>query len=559
VSNELHGVAVDVAAKLAKESVEAFGASLGGLLKRAKVEVKWGFSDYLEHTIGFASKVKILSSPFRPHALGDIYAPGEITIGERTWPDLEFFNEIRTMRQVVIVGPGGSGKSLLLRRLYLHIVSEQWSLLPAHIELLRWEFAEHEISIRDLLSNHFASSRLPHISDHIDLLGRRGDLALLLDGFDEIAASARPRFERALLDFVRQYPKCLVILTSRPASRFTHWPSFHEARIAPLKMDRALEIVRKTPTEPFLKKPVLEFLATPEGAQWIERANTPLFLGVLIVFCDGDFPDSDLFFYRCAAEALFRRHDQMKSPFTRTSYRGLGASDLEKVIDYFSLLSFLTGDHSWSYERTALMADRALEQYELGPSGQSLLVDMMETAGVLDDVHGRVTFTLEGFRAFFAARALVRTSQIEMFLNNIDDLHDRREVARLAYALEPHEMLRGWLGPSVEIIWRCSQGFEHLGDASGYARCTDALLIGGRLFRGNPEFACAVARLRTVFDFTDAFADIAPRGDAIRTPLPEYLSDDLLDRIDGERIEVDRIVRLLRTQAEKANRLGILS
>lgn len=123
-------------------------------------------------------------------------------------------------RFVMILGDPGAGKSFLLRKLALVLI-ERGGLVPVLVELRHLEKAR---SLRELLAQHLARARLDHQHEAFEAMLRAGQIALLFDGFDELAL--RVGYDQATthLDTVVEavQGKAKVILTSRTSHFLLH-------------------------------------------------------------------------------------------------------------------------------------------------------------------------------------------------------------------------------------------------------------------------------------------------------------------------------------------------
>ena len=154
------------------------------------------------------------------------------------WQLLEWVGEDNLLRQIAIRAWGGYGKSTLLKHLtYIYSTREYCRgsyskyQVPALIPFLLilggcWKelIKDDPPNLPELLTNYHIG-RLTKIKPlepvpnnwALSIL-KRGDALVMFDGFDEVPPAERAKVSTWLSDEMRQYPKSLFILTSRPTA-----------------------------------------------------------------------------------------------------------------------------------------------------------------------------------------------------------------------------------------------------------------------------------------------------------------------------------------------------
>lgn len=147
-----------------------------------------------------------------------IYVPLEYTAGgERR----DVYEWLRRQMRVVILGPPGAGKSMLLKHSMLIWAGENTpslARLPVLIDLHRCN--DDDRPLDQLIQEELSRNNVRMSPTLLDISLREGKLALLLDGLDEIGQEAQGRVTTLLRDFARTYPGCQMLVTCRSAAYF---------------------------------------------------------------------------------------------------------------------------------------------------------------------------------------------------------------------------------------------------------------------------------------------------------------------------------------------------
>ena len=145
------------------------------------------------------------------------------------------YDNVRRSRRSVVLGPPGSGKSMLLknsiliwaeevgrrkkkRRSRRRTVANQHSgKVPALVELRRCVPSEGITGIRTLIIDQFTDHAFAKADRFVDRALNDGGLTILFDGLDEVATVNRKHICSVLTDFANRYSKCQMVVTCRTA------------------------------------------------------------------------------------------------------------------------------------------------------------------------------------------------------------------------------------------------------------------------------------------------------------------------------------------------------
>jgi predicted NACHT family NTPase len=183
-----------------------------------------GMKDYLDKQKNKYSHIKTLLTN-DPVELYSIYFPLNLTKGKKH--TVIKTSDIRNMfvktHRVTIFGGAGSGKSTLIKHLFLNAIKSNFAI-PVLLELRYLN--DYEDSFLNFI---ILKSLQMEIADNINILTeflKNGKFVFFLDGYDELNTNRKQKIIAEIDDFVSKYDKNHYILTSRPFSDLEHLPQF---------------------------------------------------------------------------------------------------------------------------------------------------------------------------------------------------------------------------------------------------------------------------------------------------------------------------------------------
>ncbi len=166
-------------------------------------------------------------------------------------------------RFLIVLGEFGTGKTFLLHELARRMGQEGSALVPVLLEMRALQKA---LDLRALLAQHFAVSSLRHFSlDSFFYMLREGRIALLFDGFDELAL--RVTYDQVMEHFgtltEAAQEKAKVIITSRTQ----HFLTDHDVKRELARRAEALPGYRIIKLERFREDQIHRFLVNRLGSE----------------------------------------------------------------------------------------------------------------------------------------------------------------------------------------------------------------------------------------------------------------------------------------------------
>jgi energy-coupling factor transporter ATP-binding protein EcfA2 len=517
-----------------------------GLLSRRAVSRR-ELRRYRQALMERCSKVTL---PFmlRPSpGLRDIYIPLRAIDEQGEGEQVDASAAIADHRSVLILGPPGSGKSMLLKQTALA------QLEPSSVTGLRQQFPV----LLELSRLNDPSSRLETtLAGQLRYLGgiqqpermlqralEGSHMLLLLDGLDEVASQQRPRIAQEIRDLLIAYPQCRVVITCRSAvyDQGLREDVDRAFKVADLSDDL---IKRFLASWPGLRAGAADRLmrALQAAPKIMALARNPLLLTLMAyLYADEDagvdrrLPRSRSDFYKEATDVLLYRWRQDQNRFTRPEKRAV----LERLA--------LSSQHRRSRDDSLEMPYSHVlsEVAEVLPplnrersEARAILDEIVEHSALLQtpDAGEHYQFAHLTMQEYFAASALYDdpAGLVGGYLSNPDawreplllwcgDARDASEVIAQVYTADPIMALECLdsaqrVAPSLaqRIITDFEQRLIANDDASAVAIAFGAIAAGG-----TPRARAALEFLKGALDGRTAKDPQAVANAIAATGLPE--------------------------------------
>ena len=225
---------------------------------------------------------------------------------------------LKNYHNLVIVGLPGSGKTTLLRYLALmsckeNLIKQEKTCVPIPITLL--EYLESGKDLRRYIDQIFEKYQFPKAKELAEKDLYQGRCRLLLDGFDELVTKENKR--KVIVEmrrFMRQYPKCQIVATSRPAGYHEELTGFTKLELMEFDDGQIEGFVQNWfgTTNPERAKLMLG--AIKENEHIHALARTPLMIAIIAVIFEEDrqLPQKRAALYDRCVEVLLSKWDVQK-------------------------------------------------------------------------------------------------------------------------------------------------------------------------------------------------------------------------------------------------------
>ena len=367
--------------------------------------------------------------PFIEHedqrpSMRKIYVPLRTLDKDDRRLESDAYDDVRRSRRSVVLGPPGSGKSMLLKNSILiwaedverltkerpfrrGAVGSHRNSVPVLVELRRCVPSDGINGIRNLIIDQFADHGFARASRFVDRALYDGDLTILFDGLDEVATANRKQVCSLLTDFASRYTKCQMVVTCRTAiyqgqlsekfANIVRVADFDDTQIR-----RFMHNWQKRPADPVADQ-LLEVLR--EVPRLMQLARNPLLLTLIAYLYasrgkETQLPRSRAQFYKEATDFLLRSKPELDySQGTKMAVlqrlalaaQDAPASDMDRqVMSYAKVIATIK----------AILPATVLREDDVEP----LLDEIVTRSGIIKQIRGEQSFhfahlTLQEFLA----------------------------------------------------------------------------------------------------------------------------------------------------------------
>ncbi len=249
--------------------------------------------------------------------------------------------------KILITDTAGMGKSTLSKFLFLQCLKSGYAI-PFFIELrhLSGKVSVLDVIVRQLNSAAVDDDELRFNKRQIQRMFKKNNLIFFLDGYDEIAPSAREDVTKNIKELIEGYPNNTYVITSRPESGLLAFPSFSQYSIRPLTLEESYTLIRKYDEGGGMAEQLIRSLQSGEFRAVREFLKNPLLTSLLYRSFEykQSVPLKKHVFYRQVYDALFDWHDATKDGYnTREKKSGLDIDAFHRILRVVGFYSVMTG------------------------------------------------------------------------------------------------------------------------------------------------------------------------------------------------------------------------
>lgn len=363
--------------------------------------------NYLNKQKDKYSHIKTLLRGNTPVYLYDIYFPAKLEDEHGVVIGTESSNKLfKDINFLTIIGDAGSGKSTLMKHLFLNSIYEK-NKIPILIELRYLNDSTEELEM--YVKNTISQNKLSVNNVILEKLLDKGKFILFLDGFDEVDEKTKKKLVKQLNDFVNKYNDNCFVLTSRPYSNIENLALFVNLRMKDLSLENGEIrgfVFKQLGSEEELAEKAIKSIEQGDSKYIHSFLKNPLLLSLyLLTFQNyASIPDKKYIFYRRVINALFSEHDsRTKLGFVREKLCGLDQEGFESVLKSFSFLSYFENEFSFNRDYINFKLKIIKDKKALKFDNNKFLTDLKSAISLWIDDDGMFSFAHRSLQEYFTA------------------------------------------------------------------------------------------------------------------------------------------------------------
>jgi hypothetical protein len=417
--------------------------------------------DLKQYTAAKIRKCSYVRTPIinrdRPTPIYDVYVHTRLKVAGSIVEDDDFIAALRDNDSVVITGSAGSGKSMLMRHLFLALCSATNLKIPLFFELRDIDVPEKK-TLREFLYHSLVGSNATITESQFHDGLKTGVFSLVLDGFDEINFRERKGVEREIRKLREQCPDLQIIISSRPdADRSVEsWQDFRTVYVEPMNEFQSAELIKKLDYDVDVKEKFLrEAEATLFKSHESFLSNPLLCVMMLVTFQQtGHIPTKRHVFYEQAFDALFSLHDSSKEGvYKRKTYAELSIDQFRNCMSAFCIVTYLKEKFSFSRNEFREALHAALKLEKLSINIDNLTNDMIESTCLIQIEGTDYIFTHRSFQEYFSAVYVSRSPAVGVrkLLDRVS-IRQTDDVIQMAHSINRGLVERDWVIPTLTEV-----------------------------------------------------------------------------------------------------------
>ena len=375
---------------------------------------------------------------------------------------------------IIVSGPGGSGKTMLMRHLLLDAVDNHTKLGLIPIPLRLKNYSGH-IGTLSFLQERIGTlcSRCNLIADtnKMEEFLITGRFLFLLDGVDEIKPEYKKRFMQEMELIVDKYPDNMYVVTSRPTESFVAFHRFTKMNMCPFTKDQAMMLLDRLefrPERPQIKEHFIKEVDDVLYSFCKSFCENPLLLTIMLMTYEefADLPTIMCSFHRQAYETMIRCHDETKGAFERILKTGLSAVQFVDFFTEFCARTYCDGKNEITEFEFYDYFNNLNERNKVPDSivAPDFIYDVEYNLCLMNFVNGKYRFAHSSYQEYFCA--LYFAKQKEKHLGSVGKLFENKKTRTatdvtfdMLYKMIPEKIDKYVIKPYLERLFKqCEEG-----------------------------------------------------------------------------------------------------
>lgn len=393
---------------------EASKTPLSNMMKVKIDELRVDLTNIFSGSINVAknrcSSVKNIIYRGTPANLRDLYVNINFAIDENEVTDDTLQDAILNRKKIIISGRAGFRKTMFMKWSTLNIIEShaQHQLYPIFFELRNIDEKHAEMPFESILFDNSASSKDKSTFQQFIIGLQRGFFLITLDAFDEINPKFRERVLQNLTRFIRDYPECGIVLSTRPDDQIESIEEFSVYRSLSMNQAQIIEVISKIDFDDTIKTNLISKLNSGYFERNKDFLISPLMATIMLLSFSNsaDIPNRQTLFYKEAFESLYLRHDVHKGSFRREYHSKLQIDQFEKVFSVFCYNTLRENELEFDYTKLIARFRQALGYFGHEVDPEEFAKDVIHVASLIVKDGNQYEFSHKSFQEYFAARFL---------------------------------------------------------------------------------------------------------------------------------------------------------
>lgn len=466
---------------------------------KASVAIGNAYNLYLKNSELRYNKVKTLADMTEPRILegeNGIYVDVYVEYKGKRISTSTVDKMMQISNNIIIMGSGGTGKSMLLRHLFVN-TQHRGSYIPVLVELRKMVSVDNSNSLLKMIHRCIEEFDVKLDQSQFEYSLRSGKYLLLFDGLDEVKEEIRDRVENLIQELSKKYPRNGFIVSSRREGvDFKELETYTVVKSLPLEKEQAVELVNKIGKNDGKVKEFSELLSKELYEKYIDFASNPLLLTMMyITFVDNNIiPEHLTDFYEAAYDALYKRHDANKDGVFERDYKckKLGQKEFKDLFSYFCFQSYFVQQYEFSKAEICEYIEKGIERLnlkELIEKPEMFFCDIKDIVCLIVEEGSKYKFTHRSFQTYFAAyytATQVSDEQQKIFLDK--EIRNQKFLKEdffyMLNRLEGDRFNSNVLEPGIRAIMRKVEKIQSPENGLLEVMCQSVSVHDGRLTRG---------------------------------------------------------------------------
>lgn len=331
-----------------------------------------------------------------------------------------------TFNCFLIHGIAGSGKSLLLKYLFLNCIENNYGF-PLFFSLR--DINQLDLSFEDFLLEDLKAKNLELSNQDFDNLLKKGDFVFFFDGIDEIKPKKFDKITSEIIKFCDKYYGNKFFMSSRPYQKLLAWNNFQLVGILPLNKASSLELINKLNSIQEVESD--EFYNEVKQNLYEKNPDflsNPLLLTMIykLFSLNGLPPEEIIISYDDLFDTLYSGHDTSKDFYKRIFHTKLTKIEFRSIFSYLSFKSYFESKYEFKVNEFENYLESAKDFFNIEFNTNDIIFDFNTSLSLIIEDGLKLTYAHLSFQEFYAAKFIIeiygvhRDSFIIDLLNNFE-------------------------------------------------------------------------------------------------------------------------------------------